>query len=43
MNLTIPSSLSGARYVSCMLLGLTQAGFMFLLSAFDIGRTKVEN
>ncbi len=31
------------RDVSCVLLGLTQAGFMFLLSAFDIGRTKVDN
>ena len=40
MNVATPSSLSGARYVSCMLLGLTQAGFMFLLAAFDIGNAK---
>ena len=40
MNVATPSSFSGARYVSCMLLGLTQAGYMFLLAAFDIGSAK---
>jgi hypothetical protein len=39
-NVLNPGPLSGARYVSCMLLALTQAGFMFLLAAFDMGSRK---
>ncbi len=40
MNLAAPSPASGARFVTCMLLGLTQAGVMFLLAAFDMGIRK---
>ena len=39
-NVTMPSSLSGARYVSCMLIVFAQAGFMFLWAAFDMGRRR---
>ena len=39
-NLVSPSSYSGARYSTCMLLLLAQGGFMFLWAAFDLGRGK---
>jgi hypothetical protein len=41
VNVAAPSSLSGARYVAYMMILLTQAGFMFVFAAFDIGRAKI--